>query len=111
MVWRNEETGKLEPGAEKKWQVPIFVPGIAEFVMMNPTLTGRFPKLATFFNLMTQMPLEKVTPFVPEGGAGIGMHVIPVEKAIPATNQSLSIEHLSHWTVRQRPLHQPRRSS
>ena len=97
LVWRNEETGKLEPGAEKKWQVPIFVPGMAEFVMMNPTLTAKYPKLATFFNLMTQMPLEKVTPFVPEGGAGIGMHVIPVERAIPATNESMSVEHISHW--------------
>ena len=34
---------------------------------------------------------------VPPGGAGIGMHVIPVEKAIPAESKSLPIEHLSHW--------------
>ena len=27
----------------------------------------------------------------------IGMHVIPVEKAIPAESKSLPIEHLSHW--------------
>ncbi|MCR4631049.1 MAG: FAD-dependent oxidoreductase, partial [Treponema sp.] len=42
-------------------------------------------------------PLEKVTPMVPEGGAGIGMHVIPVEKAIEAENTSVSVEHISHW--------------
>ena len=25
------------------------------------------------------------------------MHVIPVEKAIPAHSESMSVEHLSHW--------------
>lgn len=34
---------------------------------------------------------------VPLGGAGIGMHVIPVEQAIPATQQSVSVEHISYW--------------
>ena len=34
---------------------------------------------------------------VPQGGAGIGMHVIPVEKAIEMENQSVDIEHISHW--------------
>ena len=46
---------------------------------------------------MTFLPLEKVTPMVPPGGAGIGMHVIPVEKAIETENKSVSIEHISHW--------------
>ena len=32
---------------------------------------------------------------MPEGG--VGMHVIPVEKAISTENQSLPIEHISHW--------------
>ena len=67
---------------EKQYNVPIFVPGSAEFMMMNDELTEAHPNLATFFNLMTQMPLEPVTPMVPLGGGGIGMHVIPVEKAI-----------------------------
>ena len=81
----------------KQYDVPIFVPGIAEFMMMNDELTDLYPNLATFFNLMTQMPLEGVTPMVPAGGAGIGMHVIPVEKAIEHENTSVSVEHLSHW--------------
>ena len=47
-------------GKEKKkhYNVPIFVPGSAEFMMMNDELTAQHPNLATFFNLMTQMPLE-----------------------------------------------------
>ena len=81
----------------KQYNVPIFVPGSAEFMMMNDELTAQHPNLATFFNLMTQMPLEGVTPMIPPGGAGVGMHVIPVEKAIEQENQSVSVEHLSHW--------------
>ena len=46
---------------------------------------------------MSRLPLEKVTPMVPPGGAGIGMHVIPVEKAIEMENQSVNVEHISHW--------------
>ena len=65
--------------------------------MMQPALTDKFPQLATFFNLMTQLPLGGITQMVPEGGSGIGMHVIPVEKAISMENKSVSIEHLSHW--------------
>ena len=86
-------------GKEKKkhYNVPIFVPGSAEFMMMNDELTAQHPNLATFFNLMTQMPLENVTPMIPLGGAGVGMHVIPVEKAIEHESKSVSVEHISHW--------------
>lgn len=41
---------------------------------------------------MTFLPLAKVTPMVPPGGAGIGMHVIPVEKAINMQNETINIE-------------------
>jgi len=85
------------PDKRKHYNVPIFVPGSAEFMMMNDELTAQHPNLATFFNLMTQMPLENVTPMIPPGGAGVGMHVIPVEKAIESENQSASVEHISHW--------------
>ena len=37
----------------KHYNVPIFVPGSAEFMMMNDKLTEEHPELATFFNLMT----------------------------------------------------------
>ena len=85
------------PDKQKHYNLPIFVPGSAEFMMMNEELTKQHPNLATFFNLMTQMPLEGVTPMVPPGGAGVGMHVIPVEKAIETENASASVEHISHW--------------
>ena len=77
--------------------LPQYVPGSAELLNMNPTIPDTNPEVTKFFERMTFLPLEKVTPMVPPGGGGIGMHVIPVEKAIPAHTQSLSIEHISHW--------------
>lgn len=81
----------------KQYILPMFVPGCAEFMNMNREQVETHPEIARFFNEMSRLPLEKVTPMVPLGGAGIGMHVIPVEKAIPAEQKSVSIEHISHW--------------
>ena len=67
------------PKRIKQYILPMFVPGSAEFFMMHPTMPEEHPILADFFDAMTRLPLEKVTPMVPPGGAGIGMHVIPVE--------------------------------
>lgn len=85
------------PKREKQWVLPMFVPGSAEFTNMNEDLLKEHPEMGRFFERMSRLPLEKVTPFVPPGGAGIGMHVIPVEKAIKTENQSIDIEHISHW--------------
>ena len=85
------------PQHEKQWVLPMFVPGSAEFTNMNDTILKKYPEMGRFFEQMSRLPLEKVTPMVPPGGAGIGMHVIPVEKAIEAENTSISIEHISHW--------------
>lgn len=85
---------------DREYWVPQFVPGSAEYTNMNTELMDRHPELAMFFERMTFLPLEKITPMVPEGGAGIGMHVIPVEKAISMENQSIDIEHISYWLKR-----------
>ena len=88
--WENEDR-------HKQYVLPMFVPGCAEFMMMNKKQTEEHPVIADFFENMSRLPLEKVTPMVPPGGSGIGMHVIPVEKAIPAHQESASVEHISHW--------------
>lgn len=82
---------------EKQYVLPMFVPGSAEFSNMNSDMLDKNPELGRFFERMSRLPLEKVTPMVPPGGAGIGMHVIPVEKAISMENNSVSVEHISHW--------------
>ena len=83
------------PQHEKQYVLPIFVPGSAEFSCMNAKMLEKHPELGIFFERMSRIALEGLAPFMPEGG--VGMHVIPVEKAISTENQSLPIEHISHW--------------
>ena len=85
------------PQRKKQWVLPMFVPGSAEFSNMNAKILEQHPEMGRFFERMSRLPLEAVSAMVPPGGAGIGMHVIPVEKAIEAENESISIEHISHW--------------
>ena len=82
---------------EKQYVLPMYVPGCAEFFNMNAKILESNPEMGTFFEHMSRLPLEKITPFVPEGGAGIGMHVIPIEKAIEMENESVDLEHISYW--------------
>lgn len=88
--WENEDR-------HKQYVLPLFVPGAAEFFNMRMATVSEHPEVCDFFNAMTTKPLDAVTKLIPPGGAGIGMHVIPVEKAIPTDSKSVSIEHLSHW--------------
>ena len=81
----------------KQYVLPMYVPGAAEFFNMNPQVLAEHPEMGIFFEHMSRLPLEKITPFVPEGGAGVGMHVIPVENAIETENQSVNLEHISYW--------------
>ena len=85
------------PQHEKQYVLPMFVPGSGEFSNMNAKVLEEHPEMGRLFERMSRIPLEKVTPMVPLGGAGIGMHVIPVEKAIEMENESVSVEHISHW--------------
>ena len=89
--------GKEHTRENKRYVLPLFVPGAAELFNMNNTVVSEHPEVCDFFERMTRLPLEGLTEMIPPGGAGVGMHVIPVEKAIPAQSQSLSIEHISHW--------------
>ena len=85
------------PTHQKQYVLPMYVPGCAEFTLMNQKQLEEHPELGSFFERMAFLPLTKVTKMVPQGGAGIGMHVIPVEKSIAHENQSVDIEHISYW--------------
>ncbi|MCR5468502.1 MAG: FAD-dependent oxidoreductase [Lachnospiraceae bacterium] len=89
-------------GAERvrEYWVPLFVPGSGEYTNMRPDLMKENPELAQFFERMTYLPLAGITHLVPPGGGGIGMHVIPVEKAISMENETMDIEHISYWLKR-----------
>lgn len=98
-----DHNGRTAPQSERRYILPMFVPGSAELFNMeelpdrsNPRLADH-PDVAAFFERMTYIPLAGITQMVPPGGAGIGMHVIPVEKAISMENEAIDIEKLSYW--------------
>ena len=93
--WENLDS--KNPAHEKRYILPLFVPGSAEFLNMRRSQIDEHPEVAAFFERMTMLPLEKITPMMPPGGAGIGMHVIPVEKAIETENEAIGLEKISYW--------------
>ena len=80
-----------------QYWIPKWVIGSGEYMVEHATLCDDHPEVATMFNLAPQEPLEMTAKMIPPGGAGIGMHTIPVESAIEATPQTVSVEYLSHW--------------
>ena len=88
--WKNEDR-------HKQYELPVFVVGSVENLMMSEKMTAEHPRIVEFFENMSRMPLELIAGMVPPGGAGLGFHVIPVEKAIPRNTESPGIEKLSFW--------------
>ncbi len=91
------EQNRDNPDQHIQYWIPKWVVGSGEYMVEHPTLADEHPEVATMFNLAPQEPLELAAKLIPPGGAGIGMHVIPVEKAIDGASRSESVEHLSHW--------------
>ena len=112
-----DHNGRTAPPSERRYILTMFVPGSAEMFNMeeadnlseNPSYNDRgetsnynkrlqeHPDVGYFFERMTYIPLAGVTHLLPPGGGGVGMHVIPVEKAIEMENTSVDLEHLSYW--------------
>ena len=94
--------GSIPGPTDRRYCLPMFVPGSAELFNMEEGPEGNkrlreHPALASFFERMTFIPLDGITHMVPPGGAGIGMHVIPVEQAISMENGTIDLEHISYW--------------
>ena len=86
----------------KQYVVPIFVVGSAENLVLNKRLLEKHPEIAEFFYQMAEEPLKLISHMVPPGGAGLGFHAIPVERAIPKESRALNIEQLSYWLEKYR---------
>ena len=70
-------------------------------MIYNKELFKRVPeKVGEFSYQMSYLPMESISHMIPPGGAGLGFHVIPVEKAIPKESRSLDVEHISYWLER-----------
>ena len=94
------EFDRETPDHSRQYFIPKWVVGSGEYMMMNSALLAEHPEVATFFNYASSVPVGKVARFVPEGGGGLGMHVIPVEKAIENESRAVSVEKLSHWLTK-----------
>lgn len=81
----------------KRYRLSYFVPGSAELMNSSLDRIAKNPAVANFFERMTFIPLAGITEMISEGGNGIGMHTIPVEKAIEGEPTSVPVEHISHW--------------
>lgn len=97
-----DHNGSIPGPTDRRYCLPMFVPGSAELFNMEEGPEGNkrlreHPALASFFERMTFVPLDGITHMVPPGGAGIGMHVIPVEKAIEMEPGTIDLEHISYW--------------
>ena len=82
---------------EKRYRISFFVPGSAELFNSSVDRVDKNPPVANFFERMTFLPLEDITSMIMPGGNGIGMHVIPVEKAIEFNNEANKLEKISYW--------------
>ena len=81
----------------KRYRLPFFVPGSAELFNSSLDRIEKNPAVTSFFERMTYIPLAGITHMVAPGGMGIGMHVIPVEQAINAQQEAISLEKISYW--------------
>ena len=91
------EFDRENPEHEKQYFIPKWVVGSGEYMLMTGKLMEEHPEAATFFHYASMVPVGKVAHMVPEGGGGLGMHVIPVEKAIDGKQEAVSFEKLSYW--------------
>lgn len=94
------EFDRENPRHEKQYVLPVFVPGSAELMVKLLTMgcgLENHMEIPRMFERLSVEPIMGITQMVPPGGAGMGMHVIPVEKAISHESRSVDVEHLSHW--------------
>ncbi|MDO4939962.1 MAG: FAD-dependent oxidoreductase [Lachnospiraceae bacterium] len=85
------------PNGERRWTLPVYVPGCGEFTNMREKDLEEHPELAHFFEQMARLPLEAVAPMVAPGGIGIGMHVIPVQKEVDMQSEKADTESIRYW--------------
>ena len=82
---------------EIRYRTSYFVPGSAELFNSSEDRIEKNPPVTRMFERMTFLPLEHITSMVPPGGDGIGMHVIPVEKEVQMSRESVKLEKISYW--------------
>ena len=86
-----------ETEPELMYSVPPYIVGSGEYMGMKKSMVDEHVEATYIFDRMAFDPLVGKTEMIPPGGAGMAMHVIPVEKAIEHVTESVSCEKLSFW--------------
>jgi NADPH-dependent glutamate synthase beta subunit-like oxidoreductase len=87
---------KIRDG-KRLWEFKLVIPGMAENVVLNKTQFAEHSQdIAKMFRAVSTMP-PTLVPMIPQGGAGLAMHVIPIEKAIPAGTKTVNHDQISYW--------------
>ncbi len=91
---------ELKPQADGSdtFELPIFVPGIFELMMLNRENANAHPEIARAFEEYTRTTVGMVVDNMPMGNGA--MRVIPVESAIKADTRRAPYEELSYWLTK-----------
>ena len=89
---------KSQSDGSDKFELPIYVPGIYELMMLNREQADAHPEIARAFEQFTRETVEPVTQFMPMGNGA--MRVIPVESAIQAETRRAPYEEISYWLTK-----------
>lgn len=94
-AWVGMIERKYRDNGEDLYLLPIFVPGSMEAMVMNRTLIKEYPQIARAFESLAKS--GKNSAMVPIGGAGMGMHVVPIESGVETGTRMATFEQLSEW--------------
>lgn len=91
---------ELKPQSDgtDRFELPIFVPGIFELMMLNRENANAHPEIARAFEQYTKDTVEQVVTAMPMGNGA--MRVIPVESAIQAETRKAPYEEISYWLTK-----------
>ena len=79
------------------YSVPPYIVGSGEYIGMKKSMVDEHIESTYIFDRMAFEPLIGKTELVPPGGAGMAMHVVPVQKAIDHVSEAVDCEKLSFW--------------
>ncbi|MEG0875851.1 MAG: FAD-dependent oxidoreductase [Oscillospiraceae bacterium] len=84
-----------------EFSMPIYVPGIFEFLVLNKEQVYKYPEMSVAFEQFTR---ERIAPLAPNMPLGNGaMRVIPVETAISGETRKATYEEITYWLDKYNP--------
>ncbi|MCT4508584.1 MAG: FAD-dependent oxidoreductase [Tepidibacter sp.] len=89
---------KTQGDGTDRFELPIYVPGIYELMVLNREQAQAHPEIARAFEQYTIDTVEPVTEYMPMGNGA--MRVIPVESAIQAETRRAPYEEISYWLTK-----------